>query len=102
MIEYRFYKVGDTAPPLDYQATSPEGHPIDCRPYTSAFFSLRRKDCPTKKLTHVAATIVDAQSGHLRYQWVAGDLSEQGQYYGEFDLEGADGNRTVPGEWYLE
>jgi subtilase family serine protease len=82
MIRREFVK-GDLLIPLYATLQDGAGQPIDLTDTTVAFYM---KDAVTDvmKVNAAAATIIDAPTGNIKYDWVAGDVDTLGEYWGWF------------------
>ncbi len=58
-------------------------------------FSMKDVETNNIKVSSASASIVDPDTGSVQYQWVYGDTSVAGMYYGEFELVYEDGNRLT-------
>lgn len=88
-------KAGDTSPSILY-TLSPA---VDITGAT-VVFSLR-SEAGVVILNKVAATIVDAENGIVRYDWAAG-IAAPGDYEAEFQVTYADASiETYPNDGYI-
>lgn len=89
----------DLLPALEAHLKNADGTALDLTGRTVTFM-MRTRAATTLKVD-AAASIVDATSGHVRYQWVGTDTDTAGEYIGEFEtLLGAQ-PQTVPSGSYV-
>jgi hypothetical protein len=80
----RFYlKQGDTARSLSCVLEDNTGAAQDLTGATVTF-SMREKETQAVKVDALAATVVTAGTGLVRYDWAADDVDTPGTYEGEF------------------
>lgn len=58
-------------------------------------FSMKEVETGIIQINSASASIIDPDTGSVQYQWVAGNTSTAGVYYGEFELLYEDGNRLT-------
>jgi hypothetical protein len=98
----RRYKQGDRLPVLEYVALEDEdGQAANLTGATAAVFVFRKRTSAAATAVSAAATIVNAETGELRYDWAAGDLASAGNYYGEFRVTIGGVDRTFPQRGYI-
>lgn len=77
----------DTRPSLEGTLTKTRsGSPLDLSDAVGVKFQMR-KDDDRKYTVDAAAVIVDAEAGEVRYDWVAGDLSVEGLYIAQWQID---------------
>lgn len=89
-------KSGDLYPPLEVQLLSgdPEtGEPTDLSAATGTTLRMRLADGDVIEHT---ATIFDAGTGMVRYEWQNGDTDVAGAYRAEFVVQWPTGPQTFP------
>lgn len=93
-------KEGDLSPALDVQLVDQNNDPIDLTNASVTFVMKEvRDDAPA---VESAATIVDAATGDVKYEWSDGDTDDPGIYEAEFEVEYADlTTETVPSDGYV-
>ena len=80
-------KQGDLYPPIEATLSDANGA-VDLTGASVRFIMLRRRG--RVELVNADATIMDAATGSIRYQWVAGDTDEVGDHLAEFEVTFAD------------
>lgn len=90
----KFYiKQNDTKPSITAQLLS-DGSAVDLTGATVKFHMGSTIDA--------AATITDAATGNVRYDWASGDTATAGTYNAEFEVTFSDGKiETFPNDEYL-
>lgn len=90
---------GDTGPPLEATLEDASGDPLDL----SDAYSVRFKMWPhghqlsdATATTDREATIVDATTGHVRYEWRAADTDRSGARHAAFTVNTSGEKRTIP------
>lgn len=78
-------KVGDTSPRLDATLADGDDNPIDLTG-VAVRFRLRRPRSGDVVIDEFAS-VVDAESGGVRYSWDASDTDEAGRFRAEFVVE---------------
>jgi len=73
---------GDTAPSIAADLIGSDGQPFNLANGT-LYFVYRRADGSRAPVTRTA-TIVDAATGQGRYDWIAADVAEPGDYKAQF------------------
>lgn len=99
-------KKDDLGPALQVTLRDKHGDPIDITGNLGVQFEMKERqyagddDYPRK--VDAAATVVDAGTGVVKYQWTSGDTNEIGDYAGEFKVTAADGTpRTTPSPSFI-
>ena len=88
-------KRNDTSPVLEAQLKGADLQPVPIFGAT-VLFKMGTTD-GTQLVEAGVCTVVDAESGIVRYPWVAGDTSEAGTHRGEFEVTFIDGRvETFP------
>lgn len=78
----------DTKPDLEFVITK-DGRPVDLTGCT-VYFTMKKIGGDIK-INKAQCSIVDAESGLVKYEWQAGDTSEAGDYEGEVEVVDANG-----------
>lgn len=97
-------KKGDTLPirELELQEENSSGDrvPIDLTGGSVSFYVY---DNQTGQLLidGSSVTVTDASNGLIEYEWKDGDTQETGVHKGEFVIEYADGELTVPNDGFI-
>ncbi len=77
---------GDTRPALDGTIRrTVSGDPLDLTDATSIKFQMR-KDDDRNYTVDAAAAFIDKPTGRVRYEWAEGDLSNPGDYIGQWEI----------------
>jgi len=93
-------KQGDTSPSLVANLVTPSRQPVFLGGASVLFHMRGRRS--TGVLT-AAATVVDAETGQVRYDWAEGDTAVAGDFEAEFEVTYADGSvETFPNEGYID
>ena len=88
-----YIKQGDTKPSLSAQLLS-DGSAVDLTGATVKFHM--------GTIIDATATIVDAATGNVRYDWVTADTETAGLFRAEFEVTFSDGTvETFPNDGYL-
>lgn len=96
-----FIKQNDTAPILQADLKDASNTAIDVTGATIAF-KMRPVSSTTATIDR-AATIVDAEAGSVKYEWVTGDTATAGSYFAEFQVTFAGGRiETFPNGDYIQ
>lgn len=93
-------KRNDRTKTLLVQAADGKGAYLDLTGATIVF-SMRALDSVTLKVNRQAATIVDAATGQMEYQWAAADVNASGFYAGEFEVTQGGKTLTLPEDGYI-
>ena len=97
MPEERFFiKKNDTLP--DLTATLVDGNfvVVDLTGISAIVFNMRDAN-GVVKINNVAAAVVVAVDGTVKYEWVTGDTDTAGEFDGEFGITfGGGGIQTIP------
>lgn len=100
MIDFTL-KRGDTSPAIEATLTDENGDAIDLT-NASVQFHMEPSDDPDGSTVDAAATIVDASTGQVAYDWADGDTDEPGYYAAEFAVTYADSStETYPNYEHL-
>ncbi len=90
-------KQNDTSPQIAAILQDGDGTAIDLTSATVRFHM--RKIGATTASTDAAATIVDADAGSVKYEWVAADTANAGSFQAEFEVTYTNGNvETFPND----
>lgn len=85
-----FYaKRGDRNPPLRATLIGADKAVANLTGITSVYFHMKDTSTGVVKV-NAAASVVDAVTGSVKYEWGATDLDTAGTYFGEFEV--IDGN----------
>ena len=96
-----FIKQNDTAPILQASLKDANDQIITLTGATVQF--KMRAVSSTTALINSSATIVDADSGSVKYEWVANDTQTAGSYFAEFQVTFAGGRiETFPNGEYIQ
>jgi len=86
----------DTRPHLDVNLQE-GGEYIDLTATSGVTFTMIDADDKTIKVNASSCSIVDAETGAVRYSWVPADTDTAGVYLGEFQVTYSNGDKmTVP------
>lgn len=85
MATYFLIKRGDTSPSLDVQLQNYLRKPVTTLAGSSIVFSMRNEN-GTVVVNRSPATLVDAATGTVRYNWLEGDTQYAGTMQGEFEV----------------
>jgi hypothetical protein len=103
-VKYR--KVGDLGNPLTAQLKTEKTQTvIDLTTAVSVYFVMSQvnDDSTVTELINKAASVDDATTGQIRYQWVAGDTSVAGTHLGKFVVNWPNSEpETFPAQGYIE
>lgn len=94
----------DTAPPLRVVLADGNAEPLNLSDVTILKFFMRDQNATdgTNKINGAIASIEDATTGKVRYDWVVGDTNVSSLFEGEWELTKADGSvETIPNDGYL-
>jgi hypothetical protein len=94
--ERRFTK-GDTLVSLYAQLKDGNGDPIDITGNTITFHMTKQSD-NSVKVNNQSASIVDAATGKVRYDWASADVDTVADYYGWFIRTVASKPEHFPGQ----
>jgi hypothetical protein len=99
-----YIKQNDTQPSISATLTE-DGVAVDITGATVTFVMrprLCRHQVPAANpKVEAAATVVDAATGQVRYDWAAGDLDTEGLFDGEFKVTLAGAVTTYPSTGYI-
>ena len=95
----KFYvKQNDTSPSMLATLQDANGVAVDITRATVNFYMGNING----NLVNSTATIVDAEAGQVRYDWVASDTANSGMYQAEFEVVYADTSKeTFPNNSYI-
>lgn len=99
-------KQGDTGPALQVTLRDSTGTAVDITGNLGVQFEMKERqyagDGAVAKTVDAAATVVSEAGGIVKYQWVAGDTADVGEYVGEFAVTASDGTlRTFPSPGFI-
>jgi hypothetical protein len=95
-----FMKQNDTAPSIRATLENGNGNAIDLTGATVSFHMRALGATQTK--VDAAATVVNAASGIVQYNWIAADTNTIGSYAAEFEVRYADNTiETFPNNGYI-
>ncbi len=100
-------KRGDTRPPLEITARDSTGAVINLTGQTGIQFVMKLRqhlgNAAVPKKVDAAGSVVGAETaGVIRYDWVAADTDEVGEYVGEFIYTDSAGEpRTIPNPAFI-
>ncbi len=100
-------KQNDTAPALRATLRNGDGTAVDLTSASVDFHMRKSSDgvfdvAPAGTPVTGGATIVDAPSGVVEYQWAEGDTGEAGEFSAEFQVTHISGEvETFPNDGYL-
>lgn len=95
-------KQGDLKPVLSAYLTDNSGDAIDLSTAASVKFIMKARDGGYTKVDAVAS-ISDATTGAVSYEWSAGDTSVVGTFDGEFEVNwGSSKYQSFPASGYVE
>lgn len=83
-----------TAPSLEVTLTDALG-PVPLVAAVGVTFDMRTADGVTIRINGQPATIVNASTGAVRYDWQAGDTALTGTYHGKFTVTWSSGKTTA-------
>ncbi len=97
-----YIKEGDLWPPLEANLKQANGEPIPLQETDVIKFVMTPRKNRNITTLDVDVTVVDYATGHVKYDWVDGDIDVAGQYQGEFVIL-LDGVKTtkVPNNGYF-
>lgn len=72
---------GQTTPTLDVALIGTDGQPVNLELASASFRLYHLGGAP---IFNRAATVVNENTGHVRYSWQAGDTATSGTYLGKF------------------
>lgn len=84
-------KQNDTAPAIEAQLQDKDGNAIDISG-ASVDFHMEHKHGDESDVVDAGATINDASSGKVQYNWQTGDTSTPGDYLAEWEVTYSDGS----------
>ncbi|MHA2047381.1 MAG: hypothetical protein ACW99G_21550 [Candidatus Thorarchaeota archaeon] len=91
-----YIKEGDTSPPLVGTIVDENEAPIDLtNASTLKFLMINPGDAATKIDNTPNATVLDALTGRVQYQWSGADTDTPGDYDGEFEITWLSGDITT-------
>jgi len=95
-------KQGDLYPDVETTVQDEANANVDLTGATVKFSMRSSRNPSVAALSLVTATIVDAPTGKISYQWAAGNTDTPGTYEGEFRVTPAAGDPfRVPTEGYI-
>jgi len=98
-------KQGDTSPVLEQTLTDSNGTPENLTGYISIKFIMRDKHTLETIInddTSGNLSVVDAESGIVKYEWDTDDTTRSGTYEAEWQVQFADGSiGTYPNSGYI-
>ena len=93
-------KQNDTSPAIAAYLLDQDENPIDLTACTVRF--IMRKRGETNYKVYQTVTIVDEDTGRIRYNWDAADTDEAGTFDAEFEVTYSDGTiETFPNDTYV-
>ena len=87
---------GDTEPPVRGTIEEDDGTPPDNLNLAEIKFHMRNEDTGDKKIDGKTATLVDASTGEVKYEWDAEDTDTVATFESWWTVHWADGKMTVP------
>ena len=84
---------GTTLPVIQATVKDGNGDVIDLSTVAAVVFRMYNSD--SVKIDNVAATVVDATAGTIKYEWVAGDTDTVASYNAHFKLTFASGGIMI-------
>lgn len=96
-------KVGDTLPALAATLLTTDGSAVPNLDTATVEFRMCLKGSDTA-VVEAAATVVDADTGEVQYEWATEDTATiaPGDYEAEFIVTSAAGVQTVPSKGYIK
>ena len=92
----------DRKEPLARTLQDSLGAAVDLTGATVKFLMRKKREATAPLKVNVAAVVVAAASGQVRYDWAAGDTDTVGTYKAEFEVTFADGRKqSFPNSGYL-
>ena len=94
-------KTGDTSPAIEYYLQDGDGNNEDISGASVRF--LMREISSEAILVNEPAIIVEANEGHVKYEWIHEDTDDAGTYEAEWEVTRPDGTvETFPNEDFIE
>lgn len=96
-------KVGDTLPALQATLLATDGSPVPNLDSATVTFRMCRRKSDVA-VVEAEATVVDADTGDVQYEWAAEDTAElePGDYEAEFIVTSTAGTQTVPSKDFIK
>lgn len=95
-------KQNDLSPSIQTQLLDGAGDPVDITGNLGVTFHMRLAVDPFTVVIDEAATVVDAATGTVRYDWQSGDTDTNAVYQAEFEVIYADSKpETFPNDSYI-
>jgi hypothetical protein len=95
-------KQNDLSPSIQTQLLDGNGDAVDITGNLGVTFHMRMAIDPFSVIIDEAATVVDATTGTVRYDWSSGDTDTNGVYQAEFEVIYADSKlETFPNDGYI-
>jgi len=83
-METFYLKEGDLWPSLEANLKQANNEPIPLQEADEITFVMTSKNRRVATKVQATASIINHNTGHVKYDWVAGDTDTAGQYQGEF------------------
>lgn len=90
-----YIKEGDREPWLTATLVDENEEPVDLTSAVAVKFFMIKPPGTTPKVNGLAASVVDATEGRVKYEWGATDTDTPGDYDGEFEVEWSSGTKTT-------
>jgi hypothetical protein len=96
-------KQNDLSPAIRTQLLDGNGDAVDITGNLGLTFHMRLAVDPFTVVIDEAATVVDAATGTVSYEWVSGDTANAGTYDAEFQVVYSDSKpETFPNDGYIK